>query len=89
MITATWTPSNTRKTTTVCFENGTATTLDHQYATVTVSDPHGRTSDVHRLGRSSLGDRYAAMCASYAAKDSLLFSTAVENSLHGHLHAVT
>lgn len=89
LITTTWTPSSARKTTTLRFEDGTAVTLDHQYATVIVSDPCGRISDVHPLGRRPLADRYAAMFASYATEDALLFSTEVEDTLHGHLHAVT
>lgn len=89
LIKTTWTPSIARKTTALHFEDGTAITLDHQHATVTMSDPCGRTSDVHRLGRRPLGDRYAAMFASYATEDSLLFSTEVEDTLHSHLHAVT
>ncbi len=89
LIKTAWTPSNARKTTTLHFEDGTAVTLDHQYATVTVADRCGRTLDVQRLGRRPLGNRYAAMFASYATEDSLPFSTEAEDSLHGHLHAVT
>jgi hypothetical protein len=44
-------------------------TLDHQYTKVTTSDPCGRTSDVHSLGRRTLSDRYATMFASYATED--------------------
>ncbi len=89
LITTTWTPSSSQKTTILGFEDGTAVTLDHQCATVTVSDPCGRISDFHPLGRRPLADRYAAMFASYATEDTLLFSTEVEDTLHGHLHAVT
>jgi hypothetical protein len=89
LIRTTWTPSRSRKTTALHFEDGTAITLDHQYATVTVSDPGGRTSDVHRLGRRPLSDRYVTMFASYATEDALLFSTKIEDALHGQLHAVT
>jgi predicted dehydrogenase len=89
LIRTTWTPSSSRKTTALCFEDGTTITLDHQDTTVTASDPYGRTLEVHRLGRRSLSDRYATMFASYATEDTLLFSTKVEDTLHGQLHAVT
>lgn len=89
LIRTTWTPSSSRKTTALRFEDGTVITLDHQYATVTASGPCGRISDLHRFGRSRLGDRYATMFASYATQDALLFSIQAEDALHGHLHAVT
>lgn len=89
LITTTWTPSSARKTTALHFEDGTVITLDHQYATVTVSDRSGQSSDLRCFGRRSLSDRYAAMFASYAKEDTLLFSTEVEDALHGHLHTVT
>jgi hypothetical protein len=88
LIETTWTPSSSRKTTALRFEDGTAITLDHQHTTVTVLGP-GRIPDVHSLGRRPLSDRYATMFASYATEDALLFSTKVEDALHDQLHAVT
>ncbi len=89
LIKTTWGSSSAWKTTTLHFEDCTFVTLDHQHATVTVSDPGRKYPDFRRLGKSALGDRYAVMFAAYATEGALLFSTEVEDALHGHLHAVT
>jgi predicted dehydrogenase len=89
LIRTAWTPSSARKTTALHFHDGTVIILDHQDATVTMSDRGGQISRLCRFGRRPLGDRYVVMFESYATENALLFSTAVEDDLHDYLHAVT